>query len=507
MRQREPRNRSEASTMGIEIDRSEFAEAEYRRFGECLFASIEALRELLANPDFGVGETTIGAELELHLIDHEGRPAPVNRAVLERAADTRLTLELNRFNIEINTEPTTLAGKPFSALAAELETALAATRRAAAACDSRVIAIGILPTLREADLTADALTDWHRYRALSAGLRRLRIDPFRLHIEGKDTLEMAADEVTFEGANASLQVHLRVNPARFADTYNAAQIAVGPALAIAGNSPLFLGRRLWDETRIALFRQAVDDRREALDDDWRPARVSFGHGFVRTGAWELFAESATLHEPLLPVRGPEDPLAVVRAGGVPALSEMRLHQSTVWHWNRAIYDAAAGGHLRIELRAFPAGPSMIDMMANAAFQLGLILGLEEHMTTFLQGMTFTHARRNFYQAARFGPEAELLWPREFGRRAERTEARRLVERLLPIAERGLSRYGTDGGEIARLLGVIADRTACGGTGARFQRALYETRVKDGPRAAAASVVEAYLAHQLRGAPVHTWQID
>ncbi|HUE97061.1 MAG TPA: hypothetical protein VMN39_10395, partial [Longimicrobiaceae bacterium] len=457
--------------MGLQVDRADFADEEYERFEDRLRASLEGLRQLLSRPSFGEGETTIGAELELHLIDEQGNPAPVNQTVHSKAADPRLTLELNRFNLEINTAPTALAGTPFADLGAELEAALKVTRRAAGSCGARVVAIGILPTLREEDLTAAALTEKSRYRALSAGLRRIRREPFRLHIEGEDILEMAADEVTFEGANASFQLHLRVHPARFADTYNAAQIAIAPALAIAANSPFFLGRRLWEETRIALFRQAVDHRGASLKDDWRPSRVSFGHGFVRKGALELFAEAATLHEPLLPVLGSEDPLAVVRAGGVPELGELRLHQSTVWHWNRPVFDAAAGGHLRIEMRAFPSGPSVVDMMANAAFQLGLVLGMEGHISAFLQGMTFTQARRNFYEAARWGPEAELLWPPGPGQRAVPVAARRLLERLLPVAERGLRSYGTDSGQAARLLGVIADRAASGRTGAWVQRAL------------------------------------
>jgi gamma-glutamyl:cysteine ligase YbdK (ATP-grasp superfamily) len=493
--------------MGLEIDRSDFTDSDYRRFDERLRDSIEALRMVLLRPGFGDGETTVGVELELHLIDAEGRPAPVNRSVLGEAQDPRLTLELSRFNLEINSPPTRLAGSPFSVLAAELESALSDTRRAAESCGARLVAIGILPTLEEPDLTAEALTGWHRYLALSAGLRRIRREPFRLSIAGEDELEMLADEVTFEGANASFQIHLRVPPGRFADTYNAAQLAVAPVLAVAGNSPLFLGRRLWDETRIALFRQAVDDRQDALDDDWRPARVSFGHGFVRRGAWELFAEGATLHEPLLPVMGPEDPLAVVRAGRMPQLAELRLHQGTVWRWNRPVFDPVDGGHLRIEFRALPAGPTVADMMANAAFQLGLVLGLEERMVAILQGMTFTHARRNFYQAARRGPDAELLWPPEPGRRAVPFDTDRLVDRLLPVAERGLREHGVDGADVSRLLGIIADRAVSGRTGARVQRAILDRARDADPRKAAVHLVETYLANQLGGAPVHTWSSE
>jgi len=484
--------------MGIEILRAAFDERDHARFAERLRASLAALEQLLARDRFGLGPTTIGAELELALIDEAARPAMVNTAVLAETSDPRLALELDRFNLEINADPTPLAGRPFAALAASLESALAGVRRAAAQHGARAVAIGILPTIAERDLTVDAITPHNRYLVMVRELRRRRRGPFHMHIEGEDVLDISADDV-FEGANTSFQLHLRTPPRDFARTFNAAQIASGVVLAVAGNSPTFLGRRLWDETRIALFRQSVDDRLDALDDDWRPARVTFGHGWVRTGAHELFAEVAALHEVLLPVCGDEDPAQVVAAGGVPSLAELRLHNGTVWPWNRAIFDPAGGGHLRIELRALPAGPSVVDMAANAAFLLGLVLGLAPDVDRLIAGLTFTHARRNFYEAARRGLGASLLWPTELGRRAEPIAAPALIDRLLPIAARGLRDHGVEPEDSDHLLGIIADRTRTGRTGAAFQRAVL-ARSGDHVR-----VVEDYLAHALAGAPVHTWQ--
>lgn len=486
--------------MGVEILRADFDDRDHARFAERLRASLAALQQVLARPRFGAGPITIGAELELALIDAAARPALVNTDVLRETTDPRLAPEIDRFNLEINADPTPLTGRPFTALAAGLESALGEVRRAAAIRDARVVAIGILPTVVESDLTPDALTPLNRYLALSRGIRRLRGGPFHMRIEGEDVLDASADDVVFEGANTSFQVHLRTPPAAFASTFNAAQIASGVALAVAGNSPLFLGRRLWDETRIALFRQSVDDRLDALDVDWRPARVTFGHGWVRHGAYELLAEVVALYEALLPVCTDEDPARVVAAGGVPALAELRLHNGTVWPWNRAIYDPVAGGHLRIELRALPAGPSVVDMMANAAFLLGLVLGLEPDVERLIAGFTFTHARRNFYEAARRGLNATLLWPPEPGARAEPIAAPVLVESLLPVAARGLAEHGVESGEIDRLLDVIADRARSGQTGAVFQRELL-TATRDPAR-----VVEGYLARQLTNTPVHTWTL-
>jgi gamma-glutamyl:cysteine ligase YbdK (ATP-grasp superfamily) len=492
--------------MGLEIRRDHFDDAEYLQFEVRLRHCLSALAKVLARPGFGEGPPSIGAELELDLVDAGGRPAPVNRAVLAESVDARVTLEVNRFNLEINTEAVPLAGSPLTALGRALEEALAETRRAAGHHGARVVTIGILPTLTEADLQRSALTEGHRYRALSAGLRRLRRTPFAIQIVGDDELALTCDDVTFEGANTSLQIHLRVAPGDFARMYNAAQLATAPCLAVACNSPLFLGRCLWDETRVALFRQAVDDRRDADEDDWRPARVSFGHGWVREGAFELFAESVALHEPILPVMSDEDPLAIERAGGTPGLGELRLQQSTVWRWNRAIYDATGGGHLRIEMRALPSGPTVADMMANAAFLLGLTLDLAPTMAELLPSFTFGQARRNFYQAARQGLDAELLWAGGRGERVRPFKARALCERLLPAARRGLVDAGVAAAEADRWLEIIARRITTGQTGAAWQRRVFQAHRQASGTVAEASreVLERYLAEVERGRPVHQW---
>jgi len=492
--------------MGLHIARERFDEHEFVAFEARLGDCVEALSALLERPGFGDGPLSLGAELELHLVDAQARPSPINKRVLADSFDPRLTLEIDRFNLEVNARPCLLAGRPFVALAEELTTLVAETRRAAARHGARPLAVGILPTLTAADLQSAALSDMARYRALSAGLRRQRgYEPFALRIEGRDRLELLVDDVAAEGANASFQVHLRVAPSQFAAVYNAAQLATGVALAVAGNSPIFLGRRLWDETRVAIFRQAVDDRAGLDVDDWRPARVSFGHGWVRRGALELFAEAVALYPALLPVLSDEDPRAAVAAGGVPGLAELRLHQGTVWRWNRAIYDAVAGGHLRIELRALPAGPTIDDMVANAAFLVGLTLALAPRMEALLPGLPFGQVRRNFYQAACHGLDAELLWPRLSGRAAVPRRVPALVDELLPQARDGLVGAGVDADEAARWLVPLARRVARGCTGARWLCAAYDARrARQAEPEALRGVVEDYLAASDGGAPVADW---
>src|SRR6516162_9532772 len=280
--------------MGTDIEQEEFDEHDYAPFAQRLEECLTVLGQLLSQPGFGVGPATIGAELELFLIDSAGRPLPRNQAIRAAAADPRVTLELNRCNLELNASPALLAGRPFTALGGELN--LLADRVAHAARDhgGRVAVIGILPTLTPADLDPGAMTDLPRYRALDGGLRRLRQDPFHIQIAGADPLELTSDNVGLEAANTSFQ-----------------------------------GHRLWEETRIAVFKQSVDDR-PGRGPRRRPARATLGTGWLRGGPLELFTESIRRHQPLLPVPGQPGPITGGTAGQVPPLDELRLHQGTVW---------------------------------------------------------------------------------------------------------------------------------------------------------------------------------
>jgi hypothetical protein len=493
--------------MGLAIDRDRFDPVDYLRFEERLEECLLALGRLLGRPGFGAGPATVGAELELFLIDGRARALPRNQEVRADAADPRLVLEIDRFNLELNLTPAPLAGRPFGAFGAEVDEALAVVRGAAAGHGGRVVMTGILPTLRPTDLGLAALSDARRFRALNNGIRRLRQEPSRVRIDGADPLELAVDDVVLEGANTSFQVHLRVDPARFTAVYNAVQLATGPVLAVAGNSPTFLGHRLWEETRVALFKQVVDDRDAAGKASRRVCRVAFGTGWVRDGAAELFEESVRLHEPIMPVLGAERPLDRLDAGQVPALDELRLHQGTVWTWNRAIYDPAAGGHLRVEMRALPAGPTVVDMLANAAFHLGLALALAPDAGAWTRRLPFQQVHHDFYRAAQLGLGASLAWPLDPGWRVRTLPVAELARRLLPTARQGLQQAGVAGDEIDRLLGVIEARVTTAQTGAAWQRrtlAALEPRL--GRERALAAMLERYLEHQAAGDPVHTWPV-
>ncbi|MBT8078208.1 MAG: glutamate--cysteine ligase, partial [Gammaproteobacteria bacterium] len=408
------------------------------------------------------------------------------------------------FNLEYNLSPVAAAGQPFSAMQAELTGAISELNRIAARSGGRIIPIGILPTLRLEHLQSDAMTDLARYKALQAGIRRIRKKDFRIRINGEDPLDVECDSVTLEGANTSFQVHLRVNPDEFAACYNAAQLVTPLALAVSANSPFLLEHSLWDETRIALFKQSVDTR-TANKHEWRrAARVPFGHGWSRNGALELFAESCYLYPVLIPLCSEEDPVQVLRDGGVPGLQELRLQQGTIWNWNRAVYDAAAGGHLRIEFRALPSGPTAIDLMANAAFLIGLTLGMKDRIDQLLPAFPFRYAEYNFYRAAQTSLDAELLWP-DLDELSPRTvKASDLCRELLPVARDGLDRMGVDRSEADHLLGIIGDRLATGTTPARWLRRTFRKLDQAERSSALADLVEAYLEKVNSGQPVSTW---
>ncbi len=492
--------------MGLRIQRDTFTPEDHERFASRLREGLEALRLLLARPGFGEGPRTLGAELELFLVDAAGRPLPVSERVLERTKDPRLTVELARFNLECNLRPVPLAGRSFTALQAECADVLAEARRAAATQGARIVMAGILPTLREEDAGSNAMTPLPRYRVLSATFPSRR-DTIVATLSREDSLTLPWNDITLAGAATSMQYHLRVDPEEFARAYNAAQLATAPALAVGANSPLLLGRRLWDETRIALYRTVdkVDDEAREVP---RHARLSFGRGWVRQGALELFAESVALHEPLLPEVGPEAPLSVLAGGGTPRLDELRLHHGTVWTWNRAVYDPDAGGHLRLELRALPAGPTVVDMMANGALLLGLTLGLSREVDALLPGMPFEHARGNFFRAARDGLDAVLLWPEVRAPSPRPVPVGELLERLLPVAHAGLMEAGVEGSEADALLGVVRQRLRTRRTGARWQREVLAKLEAHRPRSEAlGALLGRYAALSESGLPVHEWPLE
>ncbi|MGC8121909.1 hypothetical protein [Marinobacter sp. VGCF2001] len=493
--------------MGLSIQTTEFAPEEFDRFAAKVRTDLTALTRLLARPGFGEGEASIGAEVEFYIVNPELRIHPINTAIAASARDPQLTLELNRFNLEYNLSPQTFKGSPFARTEQELLAAITRINQHAAPLGGELVPIGILPTLRQSDMGAQVMTNEPRYHALSKALIEQRSEPFSIHIGGHDVLNLEADDVYMEGANTSFQLHWRVPARRFADYFNAVQLVTPIALALASNSPSLFGHHLWDETRIALFKQSIDSR-SPNHKTWRhPPRVYYGNGWARS-AWELFAASASLYPPIIPLMSDEDPMAVIDSGAMPELAELRLHQGTTWPWNRAIYDPTAGGHLRIEIRSMPAGPTAVDMCANGLFVIGMALAVLDDIHHLTSIFPFHYTEHNFYRAAKYGIDAEIIWPHKNQVQLQASPLIAVAESLLPRAREALGQTGLDDNEISRLLGIIEGRLQSRTTGARWQRAITESFMTAmTPDEAFQSMLALYMVNQKTNRPLHEWRLS
>ncbi|PLW67274.1 glutamate-cysteine ligase family protein [Pseudohalioglobus lutimaris] len=493
--------------MGIEIDQTEFNDQDFLAFRAGLEENMQALGDLLQRPGFGEGAGSLGAELEMYIVDNDGYPLYANQEILEDAADPSLTLELNRYNLEFNLPPFALDDNPFFSTEQTIVEGVRRLGEVAARRGGRIVPIGILPTLRETDFGSHCITDRRRYHALVKQLIERRGDRFHIDINGVEPLKLAMRDITLEGANTSFQVHYRVTPQAYADTFNAIQLMTPLAVALAANSPGLFGHSLWQETRIPLFKQSIDTRHVDPYGWNEPARVSFGQGWARAGAEELFREVVRIYPPLLPLCNGSTAAEEIAAGKVPTLAELRLHQSTVWLWNRPIYDDADGGHLRIEMRALPAGPSAVDMVANAAFLIGAAEGIRPQLNQLLPAIPFHNAEYNFYRAAQHGLEAQLVWPEldQSGFREQPITG--VIERMLPVARSGLVAIGVSNAEIDRYLGVIEARLESRQSGAVWQqRKLQKLKQQMSTERALHELLENFIGLSAENLPVAQWPL-
>src|ERR1700758_3238749 len=279
----------------------------------------------------------------------------------------------------------------------------------------------------------------------------------QISIEGPERLLARVPSIMPEAACTSVQCHLQVSPEAFGSYWNAAQAVAGVQVAVAANSPYLFGRELWQETRIPLFEQAIDTRSAELKEQGVRPRVWFGERWI-TSVFDLFEENLRYFPALLPICEEEDPLAVLDAGASPQLAEMSLHNGTVYRWNRPVYGVIDGTpHLRVENRVLPAGPTIADVMANAAFYYGLVRSLAEAQRPIWTQMSFGTAEENLHEAARHGLDAQLYWPGA----GETPAAELVLRRLLPLAREGLGRWEVGQAHADRLLGIIEQRCLTG----------------------------------------------
>ena len=491
--------------MGEEVAARAFTREDRQRYREKVHACLDAFARMLSEARFDGDRSSVGMEVELNLTDDAGLPAMTNAAVLDRIADADFQTELAQFNVEINVAPRKLTGSVLSELEESIRTTLNRAEEKARTADTHMVIIGILPTVDEDHLCAETLSANPRYSLLNEQIFAARGEDLHIDITGPERLVAYADTIAPEAACTSVQLHQQVDPEDFARHWNAAQAIAGIQLAVGANSPFFFGRELWQETRIALFEQATDTRPEELKAQGVRPRVWFGERWI-TSVFDLFEENVRYFPALLPASGTEDPLGTLERGETPKLAELRLHNGTVYRWNRPIYDVGDDGcpHLRVENRVLPAGPTCVDVLANTAFYYGLVRTLADDERPLWSQMSFSAAEENFHAAARDGIDARVYWPGL----GEVPAAELVLRRLLPLAREGLDRWGIDAADADRLLGIVESRCKTLSNGASWQRdtvrALEERGVARPDALRDMTVRYRELMHS--NEPVHTWPL-
>jgi hypothetical protein len=490
--------------VGEEVAATVFSGEDRKRYREKVKRCLDVFARMLAEARFDADRRSIGLEIELNITEETGDPAMANDHVIELIADDDFQTELGQFNVEINIPPRSLGDGVLGELELTVREDLNHAERQAQRAHARLVMIGILPTLTDRLLTGAALSSNPRYALLNEQIFAARGEDLHLAIDGVERLSTYADTIAPEAACTSVQLHQLVDPTAFARHWNAAQCIAGIQLAVGANSPFFFGRELWRETRIALFEQATDTRPEELKAQGVRPRVWFGERWI-TSIFDLFEENVRFFPALLPVCDDEDPLEVIERGDTPRLAELRLHNGTIYRWNRPIYDVVRGRpHLRVENRVLPAGPTVVDILANAAFYYGLVRVLADEDRPLWTQMSFSAAEENFHACARAGIEARVYWPGV----GEVPVTELVLRRLLPMAHDGLERWGVEAADRERLLGIIERRCVESSNGAAWQAAtfhrLYERLDRED---ALREMTVRYRELMHSNEPVHSWPLD
>ncbi|MEM7167290.1 MAG: CBS domain-containing protein [Planctomycetota bacterium] len=483
---------------------NEGEQAALQEFMRRLLVDLRALEIMLEQGKIESGIRRIGAEQEVFLVDRAWRAAPLAQEVLKRVSNDHFTTELARFNLEVNLDPHEFGGNCLSEMERQINHFVALARTAAQSENADVILTGILPSLHKSDLDLENMTPKPRYAALNDALTALRGKAYEFRISGVDEIRFEHYSVMLEACNTSFQVHFQTGPEEFAELYNVAQAITAPVLAAGVNSPLLFGKRLWRETRIALFQQSVDTRGNNPHlREIRP-RVSFGDRWLEESVLEIFQDDIARFKVLLSTDLDDDPFAALEAGRAPKLQALQLHNGTVYRWNRPCYGIGNGiPHLRIEARFLPAGPTPLDEVANSALWFGLMSAISTHYDDITKVMEFDDAKNNFIAAARTGLDAQFTWIK--GKRFTAQEL--LCKELIPLAREGLQSGGIDRSDIDRYLGVLEERIESGQTGSSWLVDSLNGMRKQGTKSERlAALTAATLDRQLTGDPVHKWPL-
>ncbi|MGB1038725.1 MAG: CBS domain-containing protein [Bacteroidia bacterium] len=473
-----------------------------KRFTRMLINDINALEQMLENGQIESGITRIGAEQELCLVDNEFLPKSNNLEILDAIDDPHFVPEIATFNIEANLDPQDFESDCFKRMEKQLRELMAKAHKVTQDKDTKIVMTGILPTLRKEHLQFDHITPNPRYRALDDVIKGQRGSDFELNILGVDELITNHNNILFEACNTSFQIHMQISPEEFTAKYNWSQMIAGPVMAIAANSPLLLGKRLWKETRIALFQQSVDTRTSTNIKREQEPRVTFGRQWLEGTVVDLYKDNISRFNIFFAGDEDEDSLETLNQGKIPELEALKMHNSTVYKWNRPCFGVGGGKpHLRIENRYIPSGPTVKDEIANAAFWLGVMHGMPQEYENLPQMVHFEDCRYNFYNACRNGLDTKFKW---FGKTVSADKLIRNI--LLPIAEDGLNKAGIDKDSIDELLGVVRSRLKRNTSGASWILDNFNTLRKDSTANEASKNITAAIYHnQMTSKPVHLWK--
>ena len=478
-----------------------------RTFMKHVLEDLRALEEMLSTEGlFEDNIRRIGAEQELFLVNNSWRPAPKAETILKNIKDSHFTTELAKFNIEANLDPVIFGGDCLNIMESQLQGLLKNLRKVSQECDTDFIMTGILPTLRKSDLDLANMTPNPRYFALNDAMNRLRGSAYQFQMRGKDELIVRHDSIMLEACNTSFQVHFQVRPEEFVNLYNFAQAITAPVLAAATNSPMLFGRRLWKETRIAVFQQAVDTRNPSNELTNRVPRVSFGEAWLEKSVLEIFKDNIARFRVLLGAEKlNEKPFELLKQGIIPKLKALMLHNGTIYRWNRPCYGISDSGkpHLRIENRVIPSGPTVADEMANAAFFFGLMSGISSKYEDITKVMNFDDAKANFLAASRLGLDAQFTWINN-----KKIPAQKLIcDELIPLAKQGLENYDISPKDIDRYLGIIDKRVSSGMNGAEWLLASRDKLQNKGTKdQILAAITSATVKNQKKDIPGHEWPL-
>ena len=473
-----------------------------KKFVAAILKDMKALDLMLERDMFERGTMRIGAEQEFCLVDKHLKPAMIALEVLELLDDPHFTTELALFNLEANLDPIKFTGDALSRMENQLYGLLQKADQIALDHGARILLTGILPTIRKSDLEFENITPYRRYHALNEAMIKQRGGDFEFNIKGTDELITKHNSMLFEACNTSFQVHLQIDPDELVDKYNWAQAIAGPVLAACTNSVLLFGKRLWDETRIAVFEQTVDLKNMKNPEREIKSRVDFGTGWLESSITEIFQHDVAYYKLLLAGDIEEDAMEALRDGKIPKLTALSLFNGTIYKWNRACYGITDGKpHLRIENRYIPAGPTVIDEMANTAFWLGLMEGMPDDIGNISDLMDFDHAKLNFIKAAQMGLGAQFRWTD-----GDRYTAQDLIiNKLLPRARQGLEKMKIDAHDIDKYLNIIEARVVNHQTGSIWaSQSFTELRRTAGIEESMMAVTAGMLKRQQSGQPVHTW---